>query len=125
MSSGSLSVCVHSFLSMKAPHLSMQVTSLQGQILSFRLETHLLCREGADSCQLPFEAVARLRRGSTTDHADALEDTLAAPQVGDPHHVFAALCTYLGCSKPLNPPCHPDTSKDGFQDVVKSDYFSK
>lgn len=110
---------------MKAPHLSMLVTSFQGQILSFRLETHLLCREGTVSCQLPFEAVARLRRGSTTDHAGALEDTLAAPQVGDPRRVFAALCTYPGYSKPLNPPWNPDTSKDGFQDVVKSYYFSK
>lgn len=125
VSSGSLSMCACSFLSLKVSHLSMLVTPLQGQMLSFRLETHLLCREGTVSCQLPFQVVAQLHGGSTTNHADVLEDTLAVHQVGDPHCVFAALCTYPGYSKPLSPPCSSDTPEGHFQCVVKSNCFSK
>lgn len=103
----------------------MLVTSLQGQTLSLRLETHLLCREGAVSCQLPFKVVPQLGRGCTTNHADVLEDAPAAHQVGDPRRVFAALCTHAGYSKPVSPPCSSDTLKGHFQDVVRSNYFSK
>lgn len=119
------SVCVCSFLSVKVSHLSMLVTSLQGQTLSFRLETHLLCREGTVSCQLPFKVVGQLCRGSTTNHVDVLEDTLAAHQVGDPCRVFAALCTHPGYSESLSPPYSSDTPKGHFQDAVRSNYFSK
>lgn len=123
VTSGSLSMSTSSFLPMKVSHLSMLVTPLQGQTLSFRLETHLLCREGTASYQLPFKAAAQSRRGSTTNHAVILESTLAAQRVGGPQRVFAEQCTYPGYS--LSPPCISNRPKGDFQDVVWSDYFSK
>ena len=50
VSSSSLSMCMGFFLFKKVSSLNMLVTSLQGQTLSFRLETHLLCQESTVFC---------------------------------------------------------------------------
>lgn len=94
-----------------SPKCSAMVTSLQGQTLSLRLETHLLCRADTVSCQLTFKALTQLRNGRKTSHADVLEDTVAADQVEDPCHVCTVLCTHPGYSKPLSPPCSSETPR--------------